>query len=229
MNYRDYKLFASNTYWHVYNRGNSKQDIFLDKQDYEFFLCRFEEYLYPIPLKIPIKGIPDGNLQGGASLVEESHTPYIRKVLPPDSFSLLSYCLMPNHFHLEIKQNADIPVSKLISQLCTSYSKYFNKKYSKIGGVFQDAFKAVLIDKDPYLLWLSAYIHNNPKTAGLVMDLADYPWSSYQDYVGLRNGTLCNKELILSYYSGIESYKQFIGDAAEKIRVMKGIQNYLLD
>jgi putative transposase len=229
MNNRDYKAFASNTCWHVYNRGNRKQDIFLDNSDYIFFLRRLKEYLYPIPLKIPIKGFSDGNLQGGASLVEESHTPYIRKSFPPDTYALLSYCLMPNHFHLEIKQNTDTPVSKLISRLGTSYSKYFNRKYNKVGGVFQDAFKACLIDNDSYLLWLSAYIHNNPKVGGLVESPDEYPWSSYQDYIGLRNGTLCKKKLILENFTDVNEYKLFVDESREKILAMKLIQNYLID
>jgi putative transposase len=229
MNNRDYKLFAPNTFWHVYNRGNRKQDIFLDDSDRIFFLRRLKEYLYPIPLKMPIKESPDGHLQGGLSMVAESHTPYIRKSLPPDSFSLLSYCLMPNHLHLLLKQNLDIPASKLISQLCTGYSKYFNKKYGTVGGLFQDPFKAVRVDNDSYLLWLSAYIHNNPVAGKLVADLDDYPWSSYKDYVGLRQGTLCNTEFILSQFESLGAYKKFVDNALDRILAMKDLENYLLD
>ena len=167
---------------------------------------------------------PDGNLLGSTA-----HTPYIRKVLPSGSFTLLSHCLMPNHFHMEIRQNTNIPISKLITKVCTSYGKYFNKKYNRVGGLFQDAFKAVLLESESYMLWLSAYIHNNPKTAGMVDELSDYAWSSYPDYIGIRKGTLCDKDIILSHFKDTASYSNFVSEAAIKIRDMKDIQDSLID
>ncbi len=178
MRYRDYKNFASGQCYHLYNRGEGKQDIFLDDDDRRFFLMRLKEYLWPD--KVQTKPSIGG---------------YIRKPLPPGSFNLLAYCLMPNHFHLLIKQLTNLSISKLIARVCTSYSVYFNKKYERVGHVFQDQYKAVLVEHDSYLTWLSAYIHENPKVAGLVSNLEDYTWSSYKDYLGLRQGTLCNKNL----------------------------------
>jgi putative transposase len=136
---------------------------------------------------------------------------------------------MPNHFHLEIRQNADIPISKLIAKVCTSYGKYFNKKYEKVGGLFQDAFKAVHIESDSQLLWLSAYIHNNPKVAGLIENLKDYQWSSYPDYAGLRQGTLCDKNFILKQFANVDAYKKFVDDAFEKIKERKDLEHLFLD
>ena len=227
MNNRDYKLFAPNTFWHVFNRGNAKHDIFLDDEDYRFFLSRLKEYLYPPKAAFFL----EDRLQGSqGSVVAESHTPYMRKGLPPESFSLLSYALMPNHYHFLIKQLAQVPISKLISKVCTSYSKYFNKKYDRVGHVFQDKFKAVLVTNDSQLMWLSAYIHNNPKTAGLVEDLQGYQWSSYLDYMGLRQGTLCDKHFILKMFQGnIEAYQKFVENSLEKTKELKDLENLLLD
>jgi REP element-mobilizing transposase RayT len=223
MNNRDYKIFAPNSYYHIFNRGNAKQDIFLDDEDRKFFLFRLKEYLNPPP-----KG-KEESLRG-AALVAERHTPYIRKALPPEAFCLLCYCLMPNHFHFLIKQNGILPVSKLISQVCTSYSKYFNKKYDRVGSVYQSPFRAVRIENDSQLLWTSAYIHNNPKTAGLTQKLEDYPWSSYPDYISLRQGTLCEKDFILKMFKNdTNAYKKFVEDAFEKIKERKDLKNLLLD
>jgi len=77
-------------------------------------------------------------------------------------FKIHAFCLMPNHFHLLIEQIGDTSISKLISQICTSYSMFINKKYKRVGHVFQDKFKAVLIENNPQLMWTSAYIHMNP-------------------------------------------------------------------
>ncbi len=218
MNHRDYKQFAPLTSHHIYNRGNGKRDIFLDADDYNFFLYRLKENLFPT-LKMPIEG----------SVFNNSHTPYKRKTLPSGAFSLLAYCLMPNHFHLLIQQNSLLPVSKLLAKVCTSYSKYFNKKYDNIGGVFQDQFKAVLVVSDTQLLWLSAYIHQNPVIAGIIKKIEDYQWSSYLDLVGLRQGSLCDKSFFVKMVGSKNSYKKFVDESFEKIKQRKDIKNLLIE
>jgi putative transposase len=208
MKNRDYKEFAPGEVYHVYNRGNGKQDIFLDNSDYTFFIARLKEYLF---LK-PYESIPSAN---------RKYT-YVREPIPEGSFTMLCYCLMPNHFHFVVKQNGDIPVSKLISKLCTGYSIYINKKYEHTGGVFQGCFKSVNVKGDEYLSWLSAYIHQNPKVGDLVKDLEDYEWSSYLDYVGLRNDELCDKSLILGIFDdNKKEYKKFVSSSYDIIKGKK--------
>ena len=141
MNHRDHKNFTPDRYYHVYNRGNAKADIFRDDADYAFFLGRLKESLFPPPM--------DEVLEKGLLLQ--------RSILPPDSYSLANYCLMPNHFHLSIKQCTELSISRLLSKVTTSYAKYFNLKYKRIGHLMQDQFKAILVDTNDYLLWLSAY------------------------------------------------------------------------
>jgi len=192
---RDYKDSAPGTYFHVYNRGNKKEDIFLDESDFRFFLLKLRQYL-----------LPDEKDKSRLSL------------LPKDSFSLISYCLMPNHFHLLIRQNLDIPTSKLLLRVCTSYSKYFNKKYDKVGHIFQDQFKQVTIGDNDYLKWLSCYIHQNPKVAGLVSKIADYGWSSYRDFIGKDSNGICDKEIILSQFDSSNDFKHFTESSYEVIK-----------
>jgi hypothetical protein len=103
---------------------------------------------------------------------------------------------MPNHIHLLVKQTSKIPIYKFVSSLHTSYSMYFNKKYKRVGHLFQDRFKQKNIIKNKYLLYLSCYIHLNPEIDRLVHRAEKYPWSSYVDYIGLRKGTLCDKTII---------------------------------
>jgi putative transposase len=194
MNSRDYKEFAPGNYYHIYNRGNGKMNIFRDEEDFNFFLFRLEENLFPIQNS----GNPEERHLQKMKLQQKYPNRYIRSDLPENSFEVISYCLMPNHFHLIIKQNSDIPVSKLMLKICTGFSKYFNRKYDSVGSVFQDRFKAVHVGNDDYLLWLSAYIHLNPLKAGLVRNLNDYQFSSYFDYVGARKSRLCSTDFILS-------------------------------
>jgi putative transposase len=185
MKNRDYRTFSSGEYYHVFNRGTGKMDIFISREDHLFFLTRIKEALFP-------------DIKRGR---------YNPVIIPEGSFELVCYCLMPNHFHLLIKQNGDIPVSKIMNKVCTSYSKYFNKKYDRVGSLFQDQFKAVLIETNEQLLWLSVYIHKNPLVAGIASDLKSFEYSSYPDYIGIRAHTLCNKEIITGQISLIDYQK----------------------
>ena len=195
MSNRDYKDSAPGTYFHVYNRGNKKEDVFLDESDFRFFLLRLKQYLFP-----------DERNKSRLSL------------LPENSFSLISYCLMPNHFHLLLRQNLDIPTSKLLLRVCTSYSKYFNKKYDKVGHIFQDQFKQITIGDDTYLKWLSCYIHQNPKVAGLVNKIENYKWSSYQDFMGKEPNGICDKKIILSQFKSNDDFRDFTESSYEIIK-----------
>jgi len=154
---------------------------------------------------------------------------YKRKQLPTGAFSLICYCLMPNHFHLLIRQNTDVKVSKLILKLCTGYAKYFQKKYDRTGHLFQGPFKAIHIENESYLMWLSAYIHQNPPIAGIVTNLEDYPWSSYLDYIGKRNENICEKDVILEKFKEKTGYEKFVAESGPLIAQRKEIQVLLLD
>lgn len=189
-------------------------DIFRDSADYAFFLSRLREYLFP-----------DENRRAPSA----GEGRYIRKSFPLGSFTLVCYCLMPNHFHLVLRQNTEIPLSALMLNLISGYSRYFNNKYSRVGSLFQDQFKSIHIDSNEYLLWLSAYIHQNPKTAGLVTDLTKYTYSSYPDFVGARKGTLCEMEVVLEQFSTIGTYEQFVVDSLESIKQRKELSHLLLD
>ncbi|OHB15369.1 MAG: hypothetical protein A2431_03720 [Candidatus Zambryskibacteria bacterium RIFOXYC1_FULL_39_10] len=202
MNNRDYKEFAKGEIYHIYNRGVGKMNIFKDEEDFKVFLFRLKENLFP-------------------ELIKKDNRPklsYRRKILPPKSFDLIAYCLMPNHFHLLIKQNSDISISTLVLKLCGGFSKYFNKKHDRIGSLFQDKFKAVKIYKNDQLLWTSLYIHENPIKAGLTDNLSGYKWSSYLDYAGLQNNNLCKKDIILEQFNSPKAYlNYFRGTESKKI------------
>ena len=207
MNHRDYKEFAPDQFYHVYNRGNGKMKVFLDVQDYRNFLKRLKLVLGLKQVETTLQGAPLLEPQQGRPLQKVRIKP-----LPPGTFTLLSYCLMPNHFHFFIRQNTAIPISRLFLKVCTSYSMYFNRRYTHVGHVFQDRFKAAPVDSDAHFKWLSVYIHANPKMAGLVDDLHAWPYSSYLDYVGKRKDTLCNTDLILSDFKSGKGYADFVAD-----------------
>jgi len=202
MRYRDYKEHGKDCFYHIYNRGNTKSEIFIDDEDYSFFLHKLRQNLFPsqfINKNILLRSQP----------------------LPDNAFSLISYCLMPNHFHLLLKQNSEISPSRLMLKLCTSYSMYFNKKYDRVGHLFQDQFKQVLVNQDNHFKWLIAYIHQNPKIGRLVNDLEKYKWSSYSDYIKTNESLLCDQSIVQESFKSGDDFKRFVESAYELIRNRK--------
>ena len=191
---RDYKNFAFNTIHHAFNRGNNKEKIFYDRQDYKAFIFRMSLVLGFEPkelLKNDLTSFPNSRIRINSK---------------PNLFKIHSFCLMPNHFHLLIEQSTDIPISRFILQLCTSFSMYFNKKYKRVGHVFQDRFKSVLVDSDPQLMWNCTYIHMNPVTSNLVNNPEEYEWSSYKDFSEDRNLPITSRDLIPELFENKEKF-----------------------
>ena len=125
-----------------------------------------------------------------------------------NNFKLLAFCLMPNHFHLMVEQIKDTPISSLMSKLCTSYAKYINQKYEKVGHVFQDKFKAVLVENNPQLMWTSSYIHMNPVKDKIVKHPSEYKWSSYNDIASNRDLLIVNKALLIETFGDEKSFEK---------------------
>lgn len=196
------KIYVEKGYYHLYNRGVEKRKIFLDARDYKTFLYLLKAYLSSSP-KTPFKKIK--------TLIAE--------------IKLLAYCLMPNHFHLLVKQTTKDAITKLTRRICTNYAMYFNKRYKRVGSLFQGNYKGVLVETDAQLLHLSRYIHINPnEILRSQSKLIDYPYSSYGDYLGLRKTNWLQPEEILAFFrtakrknlKDILSYQSFVEDYVEE-------------
>ncbi|CAN5762157.1 transposase [soil metagenome] len=175
--------FEPNEVYHVYNRGNRKQQIFFQKRNYLYFLKKIKNEW-------------------------------------PRYCEILSYCLMPNHFHFMLVPNENACetivlaekashlqyMSKQIGMTLSSYTKAINIQNSTSGNLFQKKTKAKILWTDPvineplnkidFIITCFFYIHQNPLKAGLVNSLENWDHSSWQDYAGLRNGNLCNQEML---------------------------------
>lgn len=163
------KQYIEDGYYHIYNRGVEKRNIFLDPQDYSVFLHYLKKYLDPASGSDP------------KSLANE--------------VDLLAFCLMPNHFHLLIKQSKKDGITKLMRAVTTCYVMYFNEKYQRVGTLFQGKYKAALVLEDIYLLHLTRYIHLNPGS-----DPFRYPYSSLSCYLGNQKIKWVKPDFILSYF-----------------------------
>lgn len=190
---------VTDCYYHIYNRGVEKRKTFMDKRDYKRFLETLDFYRKsPQPMKL-------SDFRRGAIQIKkiDKQSELIR---------IFCYSLMPNHFHLLIKQLADGGISEFMRKISDSYTRYFNTKYERIGSLFQGVFKAKLIETDEYLLQLSKYIHRNSfpldEWEGKV-----YPYSSYNYYLSGEQHPFCDTEFIGGYFSKTNpknSYKSFV-------------------
>lgn len=183
------RLLENNYYYHCYNRGVDKRRIFSDANDFLRFIDSLVICIDPSTLRFKAD-----NKMESEKFVE-----------------IVNYCLMPNHFHLTLKQVSDNGISHFLHRLGTSYTKYFNKKHNRTGRLFEYVFKAVRINSDEQLIHLSRYIHLNPFVAGVANKPEDYRWSSYLDYLGLSSNIECKKDEVLKFFRN-SSYKKFVDD-----------------
>lgn len=136
---------------------------------------------------------------------------------------ICAYCLMPNHFHLIIRERENNGISRFMQKLLTGYTMYFNKRYERSGNLFQGKFKAKHIDNDEYLKYLISYVHLNPiklidqkwKENGIKNKkqsekyLGKYSYSSYLDYIGLTRveNKIINKSSLPEYFETIKDFE----------------------
>lgn len=150
----------------------------------------------------------------------------VRKYLAGGAVGIIGYCLMPNHYHLLVRLQAD-DLSKPMQQLGLSYTKAINRRHGRAGSLFQGPFKAAHVDLDEYLLHLSRYIHLNPVAAGLAKRPEDWEFSSYREYVGLRDGTLPRPDVVLGHFASADEYRRFVESYAGGDD--KGIEHLMLE
>lgn len=145
---------------------------------------------------------------------------------------LICYCLMPNHFHFLLKQKLDNGVSKFVGNFTNSYTRYFNTKHdNRVGPLFQGTFKAVHIDDDEQLIHVSRYIHINPTVSFIekIGRLEKYHWSSLPEYLGLDGKEICDKDLVMGFFSSTKAYRKFIYDQVGYSKELKKIEHLLLE
>ncbi len=224
------KTYLGNSYYHIYNRGVEKRPIFHDEQDYAIFLSYLKTYLLPKDEKLLKEIISNPN----AGWREKDQA---LKLLRLNNFdgeiALLAYSLMPNHFHFLIKQRSEMAIDKFMNSLALRYTMFFNKKYDRVGHLYQSQYKAVLVDSDEQLLYLTSYIHRNPLTKSLasqdnvLRSCLSQP-SSLPEYLGQRKTEWVHPEDILTYFSKKNpqlDYESFI----EQTDDFSLIKNSLID
>src|ERR1700690_3470837 len=185
-------------YYHIYNRGNNRQQIFFQQENYLYFLQGLKRYLLP-------------------------------------AADIIAYCLMPTHYHLmvRVKQNvggSKIPeVSSGMMKLSVSYTKAINKRFARVGVLFQGPFQARPILDSRHLLHLCRYIHANPVNDGLINDPSNWPYLNYLEWIGERNGSLFDRCFVDTQFLNPSDYKDFVMDYVQTRKMPEDIVKYLGD
>ena len=189
-------VFINGQICHVYNRGVDKRQTFMEKGDYFRFIHDLYEFNDEAPALHPLSQPRRSPNTSEVELLKIGRSRK-RELL----VEILVFCLMPNHFHLLLRQIKEKGIERFMQKQGTGYTNYFNKKYERSGALFQGRFKAVLVEDDAQLLHLPYYIHCNPidliepnwRERGIgepkkVMEfLESYRWSSFPDYIGKKN------------------------------------------
>jgi REP element-mobilizing transposase RayT len=194
------KEYAEDSYYHVYNRGNYKQRIFFDEQDYAVFLNLLKRHL--------------GKKQEKDNL---------GRLYPNyrDQLELLAFCLMQNHFHLLVYQYDAQAITRLMRSVCTSYSGYINHKYVREGRLFQGPFLARRITTEDYWLHISRYIHLNPA------NWQHWKWSSLPYYIGNLQADWIQPSRILDAFPSKSAYQTFVSDYQAQKALLDNLKHEL--
>jgi len=207
--------FVTNEIYHIYNRGVEKRTIFLSGRDYQRFIRSMEIFNDISPATNLHRPCLKSDFKQRKPLVE-----------------ILCFCLMPNHYHLLLRQLVDGGITEFMRKIGTGYTNYFNLKNNRVGPLLQGKFKAVHLEKEAHLLYLPHYIHLNPldlsmpewrekkirNVEGALKFLESYNWSSYPDYIGKKKfSSVITPDFIFANY----------GHGASKIRYKQEIKEWL--
>lgn len=222
MPYREDPLVTGEIY-HLFNRGITGLQTFTNDGDYSRFTNTFKYYLsIPTPIRF----------SNFIRLPESRKNELLDQITTDTRVDILTYCLMPNHFHFLLKQKLDHGLSDYLRLITNSYTRYFNTKNHRVGPIFQGRFKAVRITNEQQLLHVSRYIHLNPYSAGLISrpaDLENYPYSSFPEYLYSQVNKICRNDQILGLFRGSGEYRDFVLDHSDHQRQLEYIKHLTLD
>ena len=176
---------AAGHFYHVYNRGCNRENIFANDDNYRYLLRQ------------------------------------AKKFLPKSSVSVIVYCLMPNHYHFLLRSDTNNAISRFIQHLFNSYTQAFNRQQGRNGTLFEGRVQSIRVDDETYLIHLCRYIHLNPVIAGLVSHPEEWQYSNYLEWIGKRDGTLIDRDLVRAYIAKPSDYEEFILFSIDKAIAVK--------
>jgi len=216
-------LLQNDNVYHICNRAIEGMTIFKSQRDYERALMLLRFYRYDsLPMRL------SHLLQLSPAIQDEVLRSLIAKQRLVD---ILAFAIMPNHFHLLLRQNMEDGISKFVSNISNGFARYFNTKYKRVGPIFQGSFRAVFIENDEQLMHVSRYIHLNPVASSILRfeDLRLSRWNSFSEYLNLNRSNLVDTELIMSLFKDTASYEEFVKDHVGYSKELHIIKHLLME
>lgn len=191
--------FATEEFYHIYNRGVDKRDIFMDTDDVSRFILCMSVFNTESTVGSVYEHLRE-EIKFGSS------TPKNKKLV-----NFVAYCLNQNHYHFILEPLVEDGIQKFMHRLSTGYTNYFNEKYKRSGSLFQGRYKAIHINSNEYLLHLSVYVNLNYKVhKDLNKDwMKDLSISSFKEYIEKTSKEFCVKDIVLDQFSNLKEYKSF--------------------
>ena len=206
-------VFENGEYYHVANFGIDNRLVFNDEKDVARFISLLDYYrMKNPPARFAFRKRP---------VARENKNELVPMV------ELSAYCLMPDHFHLLVKQTETAGINNFMSKISNSYTKFYNARQKRTRTLFKGPFKAREIATSK-LSDVSRYIHQEPLQKGLVLNLLRFPYSSMQEYMEIKNG-FCSKKVILAQFDNSHEYQQFVLDHEEYMTTLPHIKSLLLE
>lgn len=214
--------FVTGEYYHIFNRGVDRSAIFKNSTDYHHFISAFDFYRFQktrVKYSHYCKMIPS---VASAIRDEQEKSGVLVRVF--------AFALMPNHFHLLLRQEVEHGIHTYLFKALNSYAKYFNTKRKRVGPVFQGNFQAVRIESDAQLLHVSRYIHLNPVVSGIttIESIHTYPWTSFPGYINNTSDWVDTTEIV-GLIGSVIKYESFVADQVEYAKTLSDIRHVALD
>ncbi len=216
------EILATNEIYHVYNKTVGYEEIFNNSKELKRFISLIDYYRFNPKLSFSKYNI----------LPSEERKKFYQKIKTfPKVVDIFAFAIMPNHFHLLMKQIDDSGIQKFLSNIQNGFAKYFNLKNKRSGTLFQKSFKAKRILNDEIFLHLSRYIHLNPITSYLISPekLINHPCTSYPYYFGNIENNLINTKPIIEIVRSKDKYIKFVNNQIDYQRKLQKIKKYILE
>ena len=211
-------------YYHIYNRGVDKRDIFMNSRNLNRFILSVKLFNTIEPTG-SVREVIDRKPSPTTKFTDVKRLKNLMVDLPENPLvSIVCYCFNPNHFHFLLKQEVDGGISEFFKRLLGGYTKYFNEIYNRNGSLFQGTFKSSLINNDQYILIIRPYVHMNYSIHEIPKNKSHLVWASDKEYDSNTFDIVSKKEAekVLNFYGSNENFKNECLEATSAIRKQRG-------
>lgn len=214
--------FIDNQFYHIFNRSVGDTPLFIDKVFQSRMLSIIDYYRFSVTTSYSGFLLLNPDIQNTTFKKHREETPLIE---------ILSFALMPNHYHFLIKQLKKNGIRIFIANIQNSFAKYFNIKNKRHGTLFCNSFKSILIPNEFSFFHVSRYIHLNPVTSNVINinDLVEYELTSFSAYMRKTNCNFLSTQMLDAHFSSINVHKRFVFDQSDYQKNLNKLKKLIIE